>query len=124
MQKITDYLTSKGWGTDLEQTIRDLGRILGRVKPIGDQKVPKGLSEKILANIGGLGAELLRKAFQSIGTKPQMLHVPVFIQRGGELELYVIPDREDEFFTGSEEKAMANLREGETLYRLNIYRLV
>lgn len=118
MQNLKNYLTLSGWGKDLKETIEDFKKLFGK------QTKPQDLSEEILSSIGGLGAEILRNAFKSLGAKPTRLSVDVLLGKGDSLELYLVPERQyPHNLYGSEERAKANLRPGETLYRLNIYRL-
>lgn len=85
------------------------------------QSKPQDLSEEILSGVGDLGAEILKNAFRSIGAKPERLSINVLLQEGGKTEAYLIPNRQEPYI--SEERALGDIRHGETLYKLNIYRL-
>ena len=65
---------------------------------------------------------LLKKVFENIGAKPERVALNVLLQKGGELkEIYVIPGRPEPYLT--EQQARAELRKGETLYRLYVCRV-
>ena len=67
---------------------------------------------------------ILQKAFERIGAKPERLCVDVLLQKGGELKsIYVIPGRSEPYFSIDENGARSNLREGESLYKLDISRI-
>lgn len=67
--------------------------------------------------------KMLEAAFKAIRAKPERLSINVLLKEGDELKgIYVIPGRQNPYIR--EEEARAEIRDGETLYRLDVYRVI